>query len=427
MNRRRRLAVQILIPHLCSLCALWCAPFLSAPPALAQEGQAGLLEAVLYAGFDPLFDGVSLQGWTASGDIAAWRAEEGELRCTGAGGGWLRTTRMFRDFELQLEFLLPPGGNSGVGLRGSSEGDPAFTGFEIQVLDSHGHEPSLSNCGAVYNAIPPAIQVARPAGQWNHLQVRLVGDRLDAWLNHERIHDNQRLDDRGFFRAPDQPLPLRDRLTTGFIALQDHGDAVRFRKIYIRDLSPDPDPGGFQPLFNGRDLHGWFAKGAGSWSVEGGTLVGRDGGGHLYTERVYTDVEVRALVRVNERGNGGLYVRAAPPRDNPDSWPIGLEAQIDHHDATNWTGCLYARAHPIGGYERTLLTRDGAWFDYRVRIEGARARTWVNGVPMVDAQVDGLAQGHIALQTHHPGNVIEWRDIQVRDLAVSPAPGSPAR
>ena len=63
-------------------------------------------------------------------------------------GWWIRTDKTYRDFELTLEFWMPEGGNSGVGLRGSSIGDPAFTGFEVQILDTHGQEPGLSNCGA---------------------------------------------------------------------------------------------------------------------------------------------------------------------------------------------------------------------------------------------------------------------------------------
>ncbi len=377
------------------------------------------------AGWTLLFDGRSLEGWTTAGNIEAWVVKDGEIHTTGNNGWWLRTTRMYRDFELKLEFLIPPGGNSGVGLRGSSVGDPAFTGMEIQIYDTHGQEPGLSHCGAVYNAIPPATQAVRPPGEWNTYHIRLVGDTLDAWLNGERIHDGQKLDGRGIFRTPDQPLPLCDRLTTGFISLQDHGNPVRFRNLKIMDLSPDPDPGDFVPLFNGRDLDDWFAKGTGRWTVEGGTLVGRDGGGHLYTERVFTDVEIRAFVRVNTRGNSGFYPRAAPPQNNPETWPMGYEAQIDNHDPRNWTGCVYGRAWPERGFARTLITRDNAWFDYRVRVVGSRVQTWINGVPMVDAEVEPFPQGHVALQTHHPGNVVEWRDIQAREISAEQTPTGP--
>jgi hypothetical protein len=62
------------------------------------------------------------------------------------------------------------------------------------------------------------------------------------------------------------------------------------------------------------------------------------------------------------------------------------------------------------------MTRDNSWFDYRVRIVGSHIQTWINGVNAVDAEVDEFPQGHVALQTHHPGNQIEWRDIQARSV-----------
>ncbi|MEM8758402.1 MAG: DUF1080 domain-containing protein, partial [Planctomycetota bacterium] len=66
-----------------------------------------------------LFDGKTLDGWTAmfGGSIEAWAVEDGEIRVVNAGrGGWLRTERMYRDFELELQFIIPAGGNSGIGL-----------------------------------------------------------------------------------------------------------------------------------------------------------------------------------------------------------------------------------------------------------------------------------------------------------------------
>jgi hypothetical protein len=388
--------------------------------ACASAQHNRLSDAERDSGWVLLFDGRSLDGWTTSGNRDAWLVQDGELHTTGQGGWWLRTEKRYRDFELALDFNVPENGNSGVGLRGSATGDPAFTGMEVQIYDNHGDEPAVHTCGAVYNAIAPASTAVNPAGAWNTYRIRLVGDTLDVWLNGERIHEGQKLDDRGFFRSPDQPMPLNARLTTGYISIQDHGNPVRFRNIKVRDLSPDPDTGGFEPIFRGpEDLFGWEAKGNGTWNAakdDAGAvnLTGRDGPTHLYSPERYTDVEVRAFVRVNTRGNSGIFVRSDPPPNNPASWPLGYEAQVDNHDPRNWTGCVYAKAHPDGDYQQTLLTRDNAWFDYRVRVEGTRIRTWVNGVAMVDAELDEFEEGHIALQGHHPGNVVDYREIEVR-------------
>ncbi|XHC24473.1 MAG: DUF1080 domain-containing protein [Phycisphaerales bacterium] len=366
-----------------------------------------------------LFNGQDLTGWVSTGAADAWGVEDGQIVTLKPGqGGWLRTDRMYRDFELELDFWMPEGGNSGVGLRGSSGGDPAFTGFEVQILDTYGEEPGLRNCGSVYEAVAPATMAVKEPGNWNTYRIRLVGDTLDVWLNGEHIHDGTKLDGRGFFRSEENPLPLNTRATTGYIALQDHGHAFRYRNIRITDLSPDPEPAGMVHLINGNNAagtpEGWFAEDAGTWTVEGDTLIGRDGPGHLFTDGAYRNFEMRALVKVNERGNSGMYFRVQPNPAANNPWPIGYEAQIDQHDPKNFTGSIYDMAWPEG--VSSPITRDNAWFDYRVRAEGNRIRTWINGVPMVDAELDRFSEGHLAVQGHHQGNVIMYKDIRVLEL-----------
>ncbi|MEL6498293.1 MAG: DUF1080 domain-containing protein [Planctomycetota bacterium] len=376
----------------------------------------------------PLFDGETLSGFssTRGGSLDAWGVIDGEIRIIDAGrGGWLRTNRMYRDFELTFEFRIPEGGNSGVGLRCASVGDPAFTGFEIQIADSPPGGTDLHHCGAVYNAIPPIGQAFTGPDTWNTYRIRLVGDSLDVWLNGTRIHNNAALDDRGFFRAPDQRLLLKDRQTTGYIAFQDHGEGgLRLRNISVTDLSPDPDPGDFEFAFDGRTTNGWTQRGGGVFRFEDdGDFVALDGPGHLYSDRVHTDIELHAIVRVAtpeetgapRTGNGGIYFRTFPNEANPDTWPTdhGYEAQIDNHDtrSTHYTGCVYDKAPAATGKP---ITRDGAWFDYRIRAVGDRIQTFVNGQPMADAQLTEVDRGMIAFQTHHPGNRIEFRDIRWR-------------
>lgn len=404
----RTASLRAVLPTLCLLLLAF-----GVSTAAAQPNTLATDEAE--RGFALLFDGQSLDGWTPTGNPQAWAVEDGCIVTRPARGGWLRTTRMYRDFELTIDFMLTPGANSGLGLRGSSTGDPAFTGMEIQILDTHGQTPNTTNCGAVYNAIAPLAMAVKPPGEWNTYHVRLVGDTLDVTLNGQVIHKGEKLDDRGYTHTPDRPNPLRDRVPTGYIAMQEHGQVVKFRNIKIRDLSADPDPGGFVPVFNGRDTDGWFATGTTKWTVEDGALIGRDGPGHLFTQPAFTDFEMRAFVRVNTGGNSGFYFRTVPNERNRDSWPTGYEAQVDQHDPKNYTGCIYDRAWPQA--QAGPITRDNAWFDYRVRAVGDHVQTWINGVQMVDANLTNFDRGHIALQGHHPGNEVRWRDIQVRDLS----------
>jgi len=368
-------------------------------------------------GWVSLFDGQSLRGWTTNADIDAWTVSDGFITISKPGsGGWLHTKRMFRDFELIIDFLVPEKGDSGIGLRTASAGNPTYLGLEIQILDSHGQAPDPKECGALLEAIVPSRIAVHQNGEWNTYRIRLVGDTLDVWLNDVQIHQGQKLDQRGFEHHPQMSRPLKERLPTGYIALQDVGHAVQFRNIKIKDLSPDPDLGGFNSLFNHQNLKSWEPKGKGKWTVENGLLVGRDGPGHLYTVRqhpaVPRDFELRALVKVNKGGNGGIYFRAEEPLGNPDGFPQGLEAQIDNHDHKNFTGCIYDRAKA-----RKLITRDEAWFDYRIKAGGYRVRTWINGQPMTDALLAEFSQGRIALQTHHHGNEITFSDIRIRPLS----------
>ncbi len=361
-----------------------------------------------------LFNGKNLDGWACEGDINAWGVEDGELVTVKPGQGWwLRTDKMYRDFELKLDFWMPQGGNSGVGIRGSSNGDPAFTGFEVQILDTYGEEPAGHTCGSIYTAVNANSMAVNPAGEWNNYHIKVIGDLVNVMLNGEHILVDEPLDDRGYFRAPENPLPLSKRAKTGYISLQDHGHPFRYKNIKIKDLSSDPEPAGMVALIDPQ-LNNWFAEDNAKWANEDGSLVGRDGPGHLFTHEQYDNFELRALVRINERGNSGMYFRVKPNPDANNPWPIGYEAQVDNHDPKNFTGMIYDRAWTTR--VDSPITSDENWFDYRIRAEGRYIQTWINGQPMVNTFLDEYTVGSIGLQGHHKGNVIEYRDIRIIEL-----------
>ncbi|MCC6906968.1 MAG: DUF1080 domain-containing protein [Phycisphaerales bacterium] len=398
---------------------------LLAPASFAQDNQ--LTAEQREQGWKLLFDGQSLRGWTPTGNPVAWVAEEGMIQCRPGGGGWLRTVDQYRDFELFADFKISKGGNSGLAIRASSTSDPAFSGMELQIYDSCGKPTALNCCGAVYNAIAPTEQAVKPAGEWNTYRVLIKGDTLNVWLNGRQIHKDERLDSRGIVHQAQDKRPLQSRIKSGYIAFQDHGNGAYFKNIRIRpiDVHPlDAAPGKGEPmwvdLFNGRDLTGWFARGDATWSVEDGVLVGRDGVGHLYSDGVYTDFELRAKVWIKTKGNSGFYFRANPPEDNPDSWPEGYEAQVDNNDPKNFTGSLYARAWPD-----RLITKEEEWFDYNVRCVGEHITIAINGQTMLETDQHDYASGRIALQGHNPGSEVRWRDIQIRPLNESIAMSKP--
>src|SRR5579871_44077 len=90
-------------------------------------------------GFTSIFNGQNLTGWKATGKMEQWAAEPGLIVCKGGGGGWLLTEKEYGDFEFRCEYRWDKkGGNSGVALRTPFEGDPAYVGMEIQLIDDEG-------------------------------------------------------------------------------------------------------------------------------------------------------------------------------------------------------------------------------------------------------------------------------------------------
>ena len=139
---------------------------LSAAPLLAA--------AEAQEGFKPMFNGKDLTGWKTTGN---WIAEEGgivALHPRPGEHGWQRydayltTERKYRDFILDLEFKIAKGGNSGVFLRVGDPKSQVNSGFEVQILDTHGKKDiTAHDCGGVIGTAVPSKNMAKPAGEWN--------------------------------------------------------------------------------------------------------------------------------------------------------------------------------------------------------------------------------------------------------------------
>lgn len=131
-----------------------------------------------------LFDGRSLDGWRpVGGRDNHWSVADGILRNASRGAN-LVTDRRFDDFKLHLEFRVPKGENSGVYLRGR---------YELQVDDAAGLEPSSHHLGGLYGFIAPSENVARPAGEWQTMEVTLVGRMLTYALNGTTVICNREI------------------------------------------------------------------------------------------------------------------------------------------------------------------------------------------------------------------------------------------
>lgn len=170
-----------------------------------------------------LFNGSGIEGWKTlrPGREEGWYAEGGALK-NRRRADVLVSDAMFWNFRLQVEYLVHPGMNGGIGLRGR---------YEIQLLDDHGKPPSDHGNGALYGRIAPSSNASRPAGEWQTLDVRLVGREVTVVLNGVKTIDRAVIE--GFTAMAsdwreDMPGP---------ITLQgDHG-AIEFRKISLTPLT----------------------------------------------------------------------------------------------------------------------------------------------------------------------------------------------
>jgi hypothetical protein len=192
-------------------------------------------------GFTPLFNGKNLQGWLlvhTANSGKGYLVEDGKIVCPSDGGGNLLTAAEYADFVLRFEFKTEPGGNSGVGIRAPIEGDIAYTGMEIQILD-HDHPRYAGQLqpwqrhGSVYNVHPAEADALKPAGEWNQQEIRAEGHRITVTLNGQVITNadlSQVTDPEVLARHPGV------QRKTGRIGFLGHGSLVEFRNIRIREL-----------------------------------------------------------------------------------------------------------------------------------------------------------------------------------------------
>jgi len=196
-------------------------------------------------GWQALFNGRTTDGWRGYHRESVpdgWFADDGVFRREGKGGD-LMTVEQFADFELHLEWRLEKGGNSGVILRVSEDGEKSWhSGPEMQILDDEAHQPGLkpqNASGALYDLVPVPDSVSSVVGAWNTVRIVVQGSRYRFWLNGVQTADLdlESREGRGLIAASKYArYPGFGREARGHIVLQDHGAKVEFRHILIRKL-----------------------------------------------------------------------------------------------------------------------------------------------------------------------------------------------
>lgn len=203
------------------------------------EGEAGkftLSEEEKEQGFEVLFDGSNLDKWT--GNKEGYVAEDGNIVIyPEKGNGNLFTAEEYGDFNFRFEFQLTPGANNGLGIRAPLEGDAAYEGMELQILDNtadiYKDLQIYQYHGSVYGVIPAKRGFLKPVGEWNQEEVIVKGNKVKVILNGEVILDGDiaEASKNGTIDHREHPGLKRK---TGHIGFLGHGSVVRFRNIRIK-------------------------------------------------------------------------------------------------------------------------------------------------------------------------------------------------
>jgi hypothetical protein len=186
-------------------------------------------------GFAALFNGTDLTGWKATGKMDVWGVEKGAIYVQKGGGGWLLTEKEYGDFELRLEYKLSKGANSGIALRTPREGDPAYVGMEIQLIDDEGWPGKLADyqhTGSIYDVVPASKTNNKPIGEWNAMRIVCSGSRVTVELNGATLVDAN-LEDYKEKKGARHPGLSRGK---GHIGFQSYNTRVEFRNIFIKPL-----------------------------------------------------------------------------------------------------------------------------------------------------------------------------------------------
>ena len=395
-------------------------------------------------GFVALFNGKNLTGWKglvadpekrarmsreqlaqaqakADEDMRAhWKVVDGVLHFDGKGRS-LCTAKDYGDFEMLVDWKIEKGGDSGIYLRGSPQ---------VQIWDTANRLVGAQvGSGGLYNnkknPSKPDKVADNPVGQWNTFRITMVGERVTVLLNDELVVDNVIMEN---YWNRDKPI-----YPTGQIELQNHGNFLYFRNIYIREILPAEEKlDGFVPLFNERDMTGWTGNTTGYFAKDGKIVCdpGRSGG-NLYTADEYGDFIFRFEFKLTPGANNGVGIRAPL---SGDAAYQGMEIQILDNTAPKYANLrpyqFHGSIYGVVPAKKGHLKPVGQWNSEEIMAKGPHVVVNLNGTTIVDADIDkastpetmdgrehpGLKRkkGHVAFCGH--GDYLEFRHLRIKSL-----------
>lgn len=406
-------------------------------------------------GFTALFNGKDFTGWYGLGtyDIrklkqmsdnerkafldkemeslkAHWKVDNGELVNDGQGA-YMTTNKDYGDFELYVSWKLIPRGDSGVYLKATPQ---------VQIWDTTEKDyfkmGADKGSGGLWNNAPgspgkdPLVHADKPIGEWNTFRIIQVGARTTVYLNGKLVVDHAPL--QNYF---DKTAPLFPK---GPVQLQTHGNEVRWKNIYIREIPADEankilaskNNDGFQPIFDGKTFEGWTGAVDNYEIVDGAVRCKPGKGGTLHTKAEYGDFVARLEFKLPEGGNNGLAIRYPGQGDAAYTGMCELQVLDTEHpkyanlDPRQAHGSAYGMVAAHRGYLRPA----GQWNFQEVTVKGSTVKVELNGSVILDADLSKVTEyldnrehpgkdrtsGYFGFAGH--GDAVEFRNIQIKAL-----------
>ncbi|HLW86635.1 MAG TPA: family 16 glycoside hydrolase [Candidatus Sulfotelmatobacter sp.] len=368
-----------------------------------------------------LFDGESIFGWTQQAG-GHWAATGGVLAAAG-DGGYLQSNGAYSDFQLQLSYRSSAAdADCSVFLRAASDGDPADTGYQLQIGDARSDWPT----GSIVDHIK--AEAAHPAlNQWHTLEATLSAEHITIKLDGRQVADGK-----------------NSRARAGVVALGCRkAGKVQFRDVRLKPL-------GAKVLFNGSDLSGWKPVGApppkkpgklkklvggggkpkdAQWSVATGAVHAQGGIGQLESTAMYDDFVLQVAARVNshkgDHPKTGIFFRG-----DAGQLATGYEVSVmNEYKGGNRSQALAESTGGLKGLQppRKVLGDDNQFSTITVAAHGRHVEVWVDGYPVTDfydTRAEGTSPlkaarttaGTISLLSPDEKANLDFRNIRLNQL-----------
>lgn len=388
-----------------------------------------------------LFDGANLNEWTnEEGEPAGWEVMNGILTIV-PGSGSIKTKMKFADCQLHIEWRTPPviqnegqgRGNSGVYLQER---------YEVQILDSY-NNPTYSNgqAGAIYKQHTPMVNSSLKPGEWQAYDIIYTAPRFNvdsslispAYVTvlHNGIIIQNHVEIKGKATNIGQPGYTKHPFKQSLL-LQDHGNPVSFRNIWIREINNTR-------LFNQTDMQGWYTyldtlgknnDPEKNFSVENKLLhVEGKYFGYISTQKSYANYYLKVIFkwgvtkhepRLNDKRDSGILYHFS--KDEEDKvWPKSIECQVQEGDCGDYwcVGTMVDspnKSETKWGMKHVLRTENfenptGEWNIIEIICNGNQSEHYVNGYLVNSATNTSVSEGRILLQSE--GAEIYYKSVEL--------------